>query len=389
MIKLLLQDKQESEAKYLQITQSIQMVHINDENNLQANTTATTITSVQATTNTPQPKSPTPLQDMSPSERAAAQEDFNTYRHIIQNFINQINSCQEALEKARHLRIRNGIMNLHLAEIEEYRHLDPRMAQVLKRMFPNSQNPNCQDIQSHRNQPQAQCTPAERVFSRSSMNSERPLPQAPSQVNGLHRRPPRNSSRVPTLNDNPMQGSSGDSFGFWLDPPSSSKHRPQYPLGHWQNLALHSNRGLSQSPHDTSSLRNIDSEKDDRDKELELVERSGPGKDLLYYRTRSPSPRGRSRSPRGLGEASYNGLFERQRSLSRPSRLRFRSPVTRNSPVTVAGLKAAALAGVYGESKERMEASETALPDAGKQHPAIETVEGLILHWTILTVDDM
>lgn len=386
MIQLLLQDKQESEAKYLQITQSIQMVHIDDENNLQANSTATMITSAQSTAGTPQPKPSIPLQEMTPSERGAAQKDFNAYRHIIQKFINQIDSCQEALEKARHLRIRNGIMNLHLAEIEEYRNLDSRMALVLKRIFPNSQNPNYQDIQSSRNQPQAQCTPAERVC---SMNSERPLPQTPFQVNRLPQRPPRIPSRVPTLNDNPMQGTSGDSFAFCLDPRSSSKPRPQYPLGHRQDLVFHSNRGLSQSPHDTSSLRNIDSEKDDGDEEPELLERSGPGKDLLYYRTRSPPPRGRSRSPRGLAEASYNGHFERQRSRSRPSRLRFRSPVTRNSPVAAAGLGAAAVAVLYGKRKERMDASETALPDAGKQHPAIETVEGLILHWTRLTVDDM
>lgn len=148
MIQLLLKDKQESEAKYYDLTRSIEMVHINDRANIEDKGATAMFTAAQST-DTPKFKTGETFPRMSQAERVAMQKDLKSYRQLIQSFINYIDMCQSSLEDTRHLRIRNGVMNLHLAEIEEYRkNQDPHVVQALKRMVSTIQSSSYEVLQS-------------------------------------------------------------------------------------------------------------------------------------------------------------------------------------------------------------------------------------------------
>ncbi|KAJ5988858.1 hypothetical protein N7481_004068 [Penicillium waksmanii] len=149
MIQSLPKDKQESEAKYHDLTRSIQMVHINDRANLEDKGTAAMVTAAQST-DVPKFKTGAIFPGMSRADRVAMQKDLKSYRQLIQSFINYIDMCQSSLEDTRYLRIRNDVMNLHLVEIEEYReNQDPRVVQALERMVSTTQSPNYAVLQSY------------------------------------------------------------------------------------------------------------------------------------------------------------------------------------------------------------------------------------------------
>ncbi|KAJ6184127.1 hypothetical protein N7519_005428 [Penicillium mononematosum] len=113
LIQTLLEEKIANDAKYNTLSKSIQAVSIpEDDSAFQP--------SVKALSIDPQPTPPTPLWN-----------EVGEYYNLVRGLLCQIDAYQDILEKSRHLRIRNGVINVHSAESVLFQHIHGQAANQL------------------------------------------------------------------------------------------------------------------------------------------------------------------------------------------------------------------------------------------------------------------
>ncbi|CAG8903688.1 unnamed protein product [Penicillium egyptiacum] len=110
LIQTLLEEKIANDAKFNNLRQSIQAVSMpKDDNSFQPSITALSID--------PQP---TPLWN-----------EVGEYYNLVRGLLCQIDAYQDILEQSRHLRIRNGVINVHSAESVLFQHIHGQAANQL------------------------------------------------------------------------------------------------------------------------------------------------------------------------------------------------------------------------------------------------------------------
>ncbi|OQE32982.1 hypothetical protein PENFLA_c001G06763 [Penicillium flavigenum] len=113
LIQTLLEEKIANDAKHNTLSKSIQAVSIpKDDSAFQP--------SVKALSIDPQPTPPTPLWN-----------EVGEYYNLVRGLLCQIDAYQDILEKSRHLRIRNGVINVHSAESVLFQHIHGQAANQL------------------------------------------------------------------------------------------------------------------------------------------------------------------------------------------------------------------------------------------------------------------
>jgi hypothetical protein len=113
LIQTLLEEKIANDAKYNTVSKSIQAVSIpKDDSAFQP--------SVKVLSIVPQPTPPTPLWN-----------EVGEYYNLVRGLLCQIDAYQDILEKSRHLRIRNGVINVHSAESVLFQHIHGQAANQL------------------------------------------------------------------------------------------------------------------------------------------------------------------------------------------------------------------------------------------------------------------
>ncbi|KAJ5175162.1 uncharacterized protein N7482_001039 [Penicillium canariense] len=96
LIQTLIEEKKTNDAKFDRLTRSIEAVKLNSNG---------PILTAQQTSSTP-----------------GSDEELEKYYGLVWKLLHEIDSCQESLEKSRHLRMRNGVVNLHSAEAAIMKH---------------------------------------------------------------------------------------------------------------------------------------------------------------------------------------------------------------------------------------------------------------------------
>ncbi|KAJ5250128.1 hypothetical protein N7489_000538 [Penicillium chrysogenum] len=113
LIQTLLEEKIANDAKYDTLSKSIQAVSISkDDSAFQP--------SFEALSIDPQPTPSTPLWN-----------EVGEYYNLVRGLLCQIDAYQDTLEKSRHLRIRNGVINVHSAESVLFQHIHGHAANQL------------------------------------------------------------------------------------------------------------------------------------------------------------------------------------------------------------------------------------------------------------------
>jgi hypothetical protein len=58
----------------------------------------------------------------SKQQKASLPNELEEYYNLVRTILSDIDACQHSLEQSRHLRIRNGIVNVHSAEVALFKH---------------------------------------------------------------------------------------------------------------------------------------------------------------------------------------------------------------------------------------------------------------------------
>ncbi|KAI9925500.1 hypothetical protein ASPWEDRAFT_41601 [Aspergillus wentii DTO 134E9] len=122
LVQLLAQEKKANDEKYTQLAETIQCLKGKDDPQSMA-----TITLAASSTSIPRTSSKSPLlsQDLFPTE-------IIEYYSLIKGLLERVDSSKSTLEKSRHQRIRDGVVNVHLDEAGTFQSID---RQKLSQLF--------------------------------------------------------------------------------------------------------------------------------------------------------------------------------------------------------------------------------------------------------------
>ncbi|GFF51665.1 polyamine oxidase [Aspergillus lentulus] len=110
LIQVLVEEKKASEARFDQLVKALESVDVNSHGSAG--------------------------QDTLPPYESLAQEDalreLRTYHQLVKQLLQEVDACRSGIERSRHLRIRNGVVKLHAAEVEEFRRVH---GEIVTRLF--------------------------------------------------------------------------------------------------------------------------------------------------------------------------------------------------------------------------------------------------------------
>lgn len=114
LIAALMEDKRASDAKFQQLTKSIEGFSLD--------TAASTDRSMPQDRSMPIDKSIQVLAAQEPGPTNKVDNELDKYYGLVCKLLQEIDVCQEFLEKTRHSRMRNGVLSLHSTETAIMKH---------------------------------------------------------------------------------------------------------------------------------------------------------------------------------------------------------------------------------------------------------------------------